>query len=98
MKFTVDPPELHKASQRLSQLSGEYTDVYNRLMTTASTMGEAWKAADNLAFVDQIKGFCDELKAMSDHLLQAGKALEQQAANYETTRENNITGVKQLAN
>lgn len=67
-------------------------------MNTASTMGEAWKAADNLAFVEQITGFCDDLKAMADHLDQAAQALEQQALNYETTRDNNITGVKQLAN
>lgn len=98
MKLVVDPPELHTASQRFSELSTDYTDVYTRLMNTASTMGEAWKAADNLAFVDQINGFCDELKAMADHLLQASNALEQQALNYETTRENNITNVRQLAN
>jgi WXG100 family type VII secretion target len=98
MRFVVDPPELHKASQKFTQLSGEYTSVYNRLINTASTMGEAWKAADNLAFVEQITGFCDELKAMTEHLEQAAQALEQQAVNYETTRDNNITGVKQLAN
>lgn len=98
MKLVVDPPELHKASQKFSQLSEDYTSVYNRLINTAGTMGEAWKAADNLAFVEQINGFCDDLKAMADHLNQASQALEQQAVNYETTRDNNITGVKQLAN
>ena len=98
MKLIVDPPELHKASQKFTQLAGEYMDVHNRLINTASTMGDAWKAADNLAFVEQITGFCDDLKAMTDHLEQAAKALEQQALNYEITRDNNIAGVKQLAN
>ena len=98
MTLVVDPPELHKASQKFTQLAGDYTTVYNRLMNTASTMGEAWKAADNLAFVEQITGFCDDLKAMTEHLEQASQALEQQALNYETTRDNNITNVKQLAN
>ena len=98
MKLVVDPPELHKASQKFSQLSGEYNDVHTRLINTASTMGEAWKSADNLAFVDQINGFCDDLKAMTDHLMQASDALKQQAQNYEATRDNNISGVKQLAN
>ena len=98
MRLVVDPPELHKASQKFSQLSGDYTSMYNRLINTASTMGEAWKAADNLAFVDQINGFCDDLKSMADHLLQASEALKQQASNYENTRDNNVTGVKQLAN
>ena len=98
MKFVVDPPELHKASQKFFQLSEDYTAVHNRLINTASTMGEAWKAADNLAFVEQINGFCEELKAMTKHLEQASQALEQQALNYETTRDGNITGVKQLIN
>ncbi len=98
MKFTVDPPELHKASQKFTQLSGEYTTVYNRLLNAARTMGDAWNAADNLAFVDQINGFCEDLKAMADHLEQAAQALEQQAQNYESVRDNNITSVKRLTN
>ena len=98
MNFTVDPPELHSASQKLTQLSEEYAAVYNRLLNAASTMGNAWNAADNLAYVDQINGFCEDLKAMAAHLEQAAQALEQQAKNYETVRDNNVTSVKQLAN
>lgn len=98
MKVSVDPPELHSASQKINQLAGDYSTVYNRLLNAASTMGEAWKAADNLAFVEQINGFCEELKAMTSHLEQAAAALEQQALNYESTRDNNVTGVRQLAN
>ena len=98
MRLVTDPPELRKASQKFTQLSGDYTSVYNRLINTASTMGEAWKAADNLAFVEQITGFCDDLKAMAAHLDQAAQALEQQAVNYETTRDNNVAGVRRLAN
>ena len=98
MKFTVDPPVLHAAAKKFSELSTEYTSVYTRLMNVAKTMGDAWNAADNLAFVDQIDGFCEELKAMASHLDQASQALTQQAKNYETVRDNNVTGVKQLAN
>lgn len=98
MKLSVDPLELHKAAGTFNQLASDYSAIYNRLINTASTMGEAWNAADNLAYVEQIKGFCDDLKAMTQHLETAAKALEQQAQNYESTRDNNITGVKQLAN
>ena len=98
MKFTVDPPELRTVSGKFSDLSSEYTDVYNSLMDSASKMGDAWKATDNLAFVEQITGFCDELEYMAKHLMQASDALKQQADNYETTRDNNIASVKQLAN
>lgn len=98
MKLVVDPPELHKASQKFSQLATDYSTIHNRLINTASTMGEAWKAADNLAFVEQITGFCDDLKAMTEHLEQAAQTLEQQAINYENQRDNNISGVKRLKN
>ncbi|MFI3312541.1 MAG: WXG100 family type VII secretion target [Eubacteriales bacterium] len=98
MKFVVDPPELHTAASKLVTYSEEYSSIYTRLITSATTMGEAWNAADNLAFVDQINGFCEELKAMVAHLEQAAQAMEQQATNYETARDTNITSVKQLAN
>lgn len=98
MKFVVDPPELHSAATKLTQLATDYEAVYKSLINAASTMGDAWKAADNLAFVEQINGFCDDLKAMKDHLDQAANAMDQQAKNYETVRDNNVTGVRQLAN
>jgi len=98
MRFAVDPPELHRASQKFTQLASDYTTIYNRLMNTASTMGDAWNSADNLAFVEQINGFCGDLRAMTEHLEQAAQGLEQQANNYESTRDNNVTGVRQLQN
>lgn len=98
MKLTADTQEMRNASQKLKEMSEEYTTIYTRLMNAASTMGEAWKAPDNLAFVEQITGFCDELKQMTDHIVQSSQALEQQALNYEATVENNITGVKKLVN
>lgn len=98
MRFLVDPPTLHDASKKFTELAVEYTGVYERLMDTASTMGQAWEAADNLVFVEQITGFCDDLEKMTQHLEQAAAALENQATNYETTRQNNIDSVKNLAN
>lgn len=98
MKFVADTSEMHKASQKLTQLSEEYNTLYNRLINTASTMGEAWNSPDNLAFVDQINGFCEELQAMTEHITQSAQTLEQQALNYEKTCENNITGVRKLVN
>lgn len=98
MKLVVDPVELRKASQKFAQLSEDYHAVYTRLINTASTMGEAWKAADNLAYVDQINGFCDDLKSMTDRLQLSSKVLEQQAANYEKTRDHNVTEVRKLKN
>ena len=98
MKLYVDPPELHNAAGKLRQFSADYTTVYNRLINAASTMGEAYRSADNQAFVDQINGFCEELKAMADHLDLSAQALDKQAENYETTRDNNVAVARQLVN
>ena len=98
MKMTTDTGEMHNASQKLTQLAEDYTAIYTRLLNTASTMGEAWKAPDNLAFVEQINGFLEELKLMTNHIEQSAQALDQQALNYEATVENNVAGVKKLVN
>ena len=98
MKLTVDTGEMHKSVQMLTQLAEEYAAIYSRLLNTASNMGNAWKAPDNLAYVEQINGFCEELKAMTAHIQQATTAFEQQAKNYEATTETNIIEVKKLVN
>lgn len=98
MKLVVDPVELHTAAQNFGQMASDYTNIYNRMINAVSNMGEAWNAADNLAFVEQITGFCEDLKNMAGHLEQASKALDLQAKNYENTRDDNISNVKKLAN
>lgn len=98
MILDVDTLALRTAAKQFASYSEDYTTVYTRLMNAAQTMGDAWNSADNQAFVEQISGFCEELKAMANHLQQASQALDQQALNYETTRDTNITAAKQLAN
>ena len=94
MKMTTDTGEMHKASQKLTQLAEEYTSIYTHLLNTSSTMGDAWKDFDNLACVERINGFLEELKAMTIHIEQSAQALDQQTLNYESTVENIVSGVK----
>lgn len=96
MNLVTDTRELRNAAKLFAGYAEEYTAVYNRLIGAAQTMGDAWSSADNQAFVEQITGICAELKAMASHLELAGKSLDQQAQNYETTRDGNITAVKRL--
>lgn len=90
--------DMVNASQKLQSLSETYTEIYTQLMQEASTMGAAWEGADNLAFVDQIKGFTDDLKMMADKLSAASQALKQQRDNYVARQDDNIAKVKTLAN
>lgn len=97
-KILVTPEELGKAAQYLSQLSTDYTQIYQQLFQSASTMGEAWEGADNLAFVEQINGFCEELKAMAKRLNDDAQALNRQKDNYVNRQADNMNQVKKLTN
>lgn len=90
--------DMAKAAKRLQELSETYTEIYGQLMQEATTMGAAFEGADNQAFVEQISGFTEELKAMAEKLFLAGQALDQQRANYVARQENNIAQVKKLKN
>lgn len=90
--------DMAKASQKLQELSETYTEIYSQLLQEANTMGSAWEGADNLAFVEQINGFTEELKAMASKLSLASLALDKQRANYVARQDDNITQVKKLVN
>lgn len=96
--FTVDPQALSDAATKLSDISGNYTDISTQLMEKAQTMGSAWDSEDNLAFVNQISGFCEDMKAMASKLMTASETVQQQGANYKKHCEENIAQVKKLTN
>lgn len=90
--------EMAKASKKLQSLSETYTEIYTQLLQEAGTMGAAWDGADNLAFVEQINGFTEELKAMAAKLSTASQTIATQRENYIRRQDDNITQVKKLAN
>jgi len=97
-RIRVTPEELGTASQTMMGLSEDYTTIYNQLLQQARTMGDAWDGEDNIAFVTQIDGFCEELKQMADKLKSVGEALKQQQTNYAERQNDNIAQVKKLVN
>lgn len=90
--------EMGKASKKLNEISETYTSIYTQLMQEAQTMGAAWEGADNLAFVERITGFMEELQAMAGKLLHASEVLELQKQNYEARQQDNIDQVGKLTN
>jgi WXG100 family type VII secretion target len=94
----VTPEQLEQASKKIAGHSQTYTQIYQQLLQEAGTMGSAWEGEDNLAFVNQINGFCDELRMMAEKLKAASDALMQQRTNYKTRQDDNIAQVRQLTN
>jgi len=97
-RIRVTPQELQTASKKMAELSETYTSIYTQLMQVASTMGEAWEGEDNLAFVEQINGFNDDLKLMADKLQAVSQALDTQRQNYVNRQDHNTAQVKKLTN
>ncbi|MDR2591058.1 MAG: WXG100 family type VII secretion target [Oscillospiraceae bacterium] len=94
----VTPEQLEQASKKLAEYSQTYTQIYQQLMQEANTMGTAWEGEDNLAFVNQITGFTEELRLMASKLQTASEALNTQRMNYKNRQEANISQVRNLAN
>ena len=90
--------DMAKAAQKLQSISEIYTEIYTQLMQESNTMGAAWEGADNLAFVERINGFTEELKTMAAKLSAASQALDKQRANYVARQDSIIGQVKKLVN
>ncbi len=97
-RVRVTPEELEAASKKIAELSTSYTEIYSQLLQQAQTMGDAWEGDDNIAFVDQINGFCEDLKLMAQKLSAASDALHKQKMNYSNRQESNIAQIKKLSN
>lgn len=94
----VTPEKLEEAAGTLSGYSETYTEIYKQLFQEAETMGEAWKGEDNLAFVEQIKGFTEELNSMAQQLVVDSEVLQKQAEAYRKRQEDNVSQVRKLTN
>ncbi len=90
--------EMAASAGKLKTASENYTELSNRLMQEAGSMGAAWEGADNQAFVEQISGFAEDLKLMAARLQSAGEALDRQRANYAARQDVNLSAVRQLVN
>ena len=90
--------EMESTSLKLKEYSESYDSISKQLLQAAENMGTAWEGADNLAFVQQIQGFSDDLKSMADKLLLAAEALKKQQDSYALTQERLIQAVSRLTN
>ena len=67
-------------------------------MEKATTMGNAWAGEDNQAYVNQIKGFTEELDNMASKLNTVSMTLSEQGTNYSNRQDANIEDARKLQN
>ena len=95
--ISVEPAQLTATGVKLEEYANSFEEIYKELLRQAETMGEAWQGADNLAYVEKIKGITTKMNAMVEKLKIAGTTLKQQAKNYDDKRNDNIAQVQKLS-
>jgi len=94
----VDPARLEKAAASIDQQAADYERLYRALYTEVDGMGAAWQGADNLAYVNQIKGFMDDFAKMKAKMDDFSQFLKTSAKTYRTAQNEVISGAKRLTN
>lgn len=97
-KIMVNPASLKSASQKIDQQATDYETIYKKLFDEVDGMAVAWKGADNMAFVNQIKGFMDDFQSMTTLMRQYSEFLNRSASTYTATQDDIIAKAKQLTN
>ncbi|KAA0549167.1 WXG100 family type VII secretion target [Bacillus sp. BGMRC 2118] len=97
-QITVDPAKLDSTSAKIEQQAGDYERIYKQLFNEVDGMAAAWQGADNLAYVNQVKGFMDDLQKMSELMRQYSEFLKMSATTYRNTQNEVINAAKRLSN
>lgn len=94
----VDPAKLEAAAQQMDAQAADYEKLYQQLFNEVDGMGAAWQGADNIAFVNQIKGFNDDFQKMVALMRQYSEFLRTSSKTYRETQNEIINQAKRLTN
>lgn len=92
--ISVDPAKLESTAAKIDRHSFEYERIYASLFSEVDRMGVVWQGQDNLAFVNQIKEFMDDLQKMTQCMKQYSGTLKKTAKTYRNTQKEIISAAK----
>ena len=96
-KIVVDPAKLEAAVTKIETEAADYRKNYTQLYTEIESL-TSWQGTDNLAFVNQIKGFEEDFNNMAKVLDDYATFLRNSATTYKTTQANVESSAKTLTN
>ena len=97
-KIMVTPEMLESTASSIEGLANEYKAQYNELYSTTGNLASTWSGADNVAFVNQIEGFKDDLEKMYSLMNRYAEYLRTTAKAYRETQEAVVKQAKSLVN
>ncbi len=83
----VTPELLESTAASIEGLANEYKAQYTELYATTGALAQTWTGEDNVAFVNQIEGFKDDLNTMYNRMNQYAEYLRITAKSYRDTQE-----------
>lgn len=98
MKINVEPQALEQGASRMEEQCSSYDKTYRQLYSCVDAMQSAWQGSDNLAYVNQIKGFQKDFNQMVTLMRQYVEFLRQSAKAYRMTQEDRIAQARALTN
>lgn len=98
MKINVEPQALEQTATRMEEQCTSYDKTYHQLYSCVDAMQVAWQGSDNLAYVNQIKGFQKDFNQMVILMRQYVEFLRQSAKAYRMTQEDRIAQARALTN
>lgn len=96
--IVVEPQKLRSTARKIEELANDYKALYNKLYDKTDDLATTWSGKDNVAFVEQIAGFKDDLGNMYTLMRNYADFLVQSAEAYSTTQETIVTEAKKLVN
>lgn len=96
--ITVTPEMLNTAAAQIEQLASDYKTQYENIYGKADEMSAKWKGKDNQAYIEQIRGFEDDLKKMYALMTKYAEFLRNSAKAYSEIQDEIATKAKTLTN
>ena len=94
----VTPEQLENTAGAIEDLAGEYQTQYKTIYNEADAMAASWTGEDNVAYINQIKGFQDDLQKMYNLMMSYADFLRKSAAAYRQTQDEITADAKRLVN
>ena len=94
----VTPEVLETTAGKIEGLAADYKTQYESLYNETGAMASTWSGKDNVAFIDQIAGFKEDLQKMHQLMLSYAEFLRKSAKTYRETQEAIVAEARKLMN
>ncbi len=97
-KIQVTPQQLETAAAKIENLANTYKQQYESLYKSTDAMASTWQGKDNVAYINQINGFKNDLTKMKNLMDSYASFLRKSAKSYRQTQDNITSQAKKLVN